>query len=163
MFENHQKMSYCLTPSFNFQKLATLAKLANFDSFNWLLSTQCSQCWMRLFLCFSNIVSIIKSRVLCEFQSETLSVTHPSFKSLDEGRRAQEEGDKTLELMPELPCNDAFFERRSWESGVCSFMFFSLRGLSKKSNKITVFEHHFKKVSLLYWFEFPRQNCIGAI
>ena len=89
MFENHQKMSYCLTPSFNFQKLATLAKLANFDSFNWLLSTQCSQCWMRLFLCFSNIVSIIKSRVLCEFQSETLSVTHPSFKSLDEGRRKE--------------------------------------------------------------------------
>ena len=90
---------------------------------------------MRLFLCFSNIVSIIKSRVLCEFQSETLSVTHPSFKSLDEGRRAQEEGDKTLELMPELPCNDAFFERRSWESGVCSFMFFSLRGLRKKAIK----------------------------
>ena len=74
--------------------------------------------------------------MLCEFQSETLSVTHPSFKSLDEGRRAQEEGDKTLELMPELPCNDAFFERRSWESGVCSFMFFSLRGLRKKAIKI---------------------------
>ena len=90
-------------------------------------------------------MSIIKSRVLCEFQYETLSVTHSSFKSLDEGRRAQEEGDKSLELMPELPCNDAFFEGRSLESGVCSFMFFSLRGLRKKAIKSQCLNIIFKK------------------